>query len=164
KAEEILGFFEEEDVGIAFLAETWLLSGAEPPIRRPFLDIRNSKEGAIEGGRRGQGGLLGFAREDLMNEVRVVEKGASPPWALVEVGSQLFAAGYFPPSAEFGDLEFFFERVGEATNGWQKDVMITGDFNARMGAATGDGSVNARGQALLALLQELPLELVTPEE
>lgn len=160
KADEILYFVKEHDVDFCFIVETWLTPNSSTIIKNPFINITNYTETLIQGGRRAQGGILGFCKPTLQQHVLILEQTTN--YCFVKIGEVVFGIGYFPPSLEFILLEEFIDKAETYAIENDQKCILVGDFNARMANRTGDTTTNPRGNELDNLLNDSTFDILAP--
>lgn len=162
KADEISRFVKENDVDFCFIVETWLSPNSSTIIKNPFINIINYRENYIEGGRRAQGGILGFCEFTLQQHVRVIEQTTN--YCFIKIGEIIFGVGYFSPTLDYLVLEEFMDKAEEYSTNNNQQCVLLGDFNARMRHRTGDSKTNARGIQFSSLLDDSPFNIILPSE
>jgi hypothetical protein len=153
KADSIHLFADRHKSDFVFVVETWLKPGSSPVFKNVFLNLTRTVVSAVAGGRRHTGGILGYSPTGKQNDVRGVFLHPEGHFALLEIDSVLVAICYFPPSLEDEVLDELFEQV-ELHAGDEKEVLLLGDFNARMGTLTEDSVLTRRGRKLAACLDD----------
>lgn len=121
---------------------------------------------AILGGRQAKGGLAGYLlhkHDPAEIAHRVMDRDSN--YTILEWRGVVLGLGYFPPDSRDMDARMFElieQTLAIAAGG---PCVILGDFNARMGAISGDHAVNRRGRALSAFLdQSADLSIQIPEK
>ena len=139
----ILDFMWEKKLDLFFIIETWLRPGQLPPIRG---NISFSLTQPYTRGQRSKGGILCITNAETKDMIHTVHEDPDRNFMILSVQETYLAVGYFPPSASHQSLTSFLDQaVASAVN---KDLVILGDFNARLGSLTGDHSSNRRGTIL----------------
>jgi hypothetical protein len=111
---------------------------------------------------KGQGGILAFSPSGKCKQARVLESKYN--WAIIQIKTTIIGMIYYAPRSDVNFIREFINNMEEWSNFWNKEVIIVGDFNARLEAATGDHAHNARGQHFFNLMSNLPLKLLRPVE
>lgn len=153
KADSIHLFAKIKKVDFVFVTESWLKPEASPVFKNVFLNLTRTFASPIAGGRRHTGGIIGYSPSGKHDDVRGVFLHPEGHFALLEIDKVLVAACYFPPSLEDSILDELFEAVELHAHDAQEVVML-GDFNARMGALTEDTVLNQRGRKLRDELED----------
>ncbi len=157
KADAIAQFCTANKVDFAFLVETWLKPGDAPLFGNVIVNMTNNTDTIIQGGRRATGGILGFSPSGKGEHARLLHTSPDGYAVFLDIASRLVVVGYYPPSAADDSLDALFEQIEELSNHFEKEVILLGDFNARMGEAVGDGATNPRGHRLRDCLTDSPL-------
>jgi hypothetical protein len=164
KADAIYDFAHTQDVDICFIMETWLSAEHSSVIYRPFMNLLGPQVTNENGGRRAQGGVLGFCRPEYNDAIREIYKHPQGHYAILAICGTIVAAGYFPPSMCDEEFLDFFDKAGEFCQEYTESILLVGDFNARLGRFLRDHQTNSRGRALLRKLEELPLHIIEPTQ
>jgi hypothetical protein len=130
----------------------WNLNGV--PFRNTIVNTLADKYG--------QGGLAIFCPSGRLKNVRVISQ--SYDWAIIEVKDTIICTMYYAPSQEMQVFLDFMHELEEASQIWNRDVILAGDFNARFLDMTGDNGANARGKNFFKVMENFPLLLLRPEE
>ena len=148
----------KENIGIMCLVETWLQEGDNVAIRPVIEDIRN-KDGISC---RGTEGMLVVVKPEIRNEVKVNRKIINNKRVIVlNVKGIHIVLSYIPPSVSGEEFKNIWKEINKLTTS-EQDVIIMGDFNARLGDSTGDHQLNKRGRWLNTFLKESSLSLINP--
>ena len=163
KADGVLRFVKEQSVDCCFIVETWLRDTDSTGRLRPFLNVTRYSEEILErGGRRGQGGILGFCEPEWDNDIRELYVNTEKHYAFVTISDVLVGICYLPPTLSDNVMQEFLDKATELSNDFSIETVLMGDFNARCGQETGDSLRNTRGTHLLETLQRLPCRLIEP--
>lgn len=102
----------------------------------------------MSGGRRAVGGIAGFNINNQNEVPRIIHSDPQANYCVMMMGDITCAVGYFPPNPVYDQklLRFLNHAIELSMGG---PLIITGDFNARSQALTGDHSNNSRGNLLL---------------
>lgn len=140
------------EVELLFLVETWVCDHQSVNLRNIVVEVSHP----YIDGKRGVGGIIILAAPWLVDKVKVVKISECKKWCLIKVGATHFSCGYFAPRKSYdSDISFqlFMKEVseiGEIVN----ELIILGDFNARLGDVSGDSFVNCRGRWLRTVLED----------
>lgn len=162
KADEILYFVKEKDVDFCFIVETWLAPNSSTIIKNPFINIINYRNDFIEGGRRAQGGILGFCKSTLQQHILILE--TTTDYCFIKIEGVIFGVGYFSPSLAIAVLEEFMEKAEAYANENDQKCILVGDFNARMANRTGDSTTNQRGIVFDDMLNDSLFNIAEPSQ
>lgn len=154
KWEQVKRFSDDEKVDLIIVCETHYKVGNR--IGDPILSLTKTIDNTIIGGRRANGGIAFFSPWKFVRdncEIKYLDGNSN--WAVIEIGSIVIAAGYFPPRRAFDQKFFeFMDKTLEINEG--KQTIILGDFNARSRAIAQDTISNPRGNRLSEYLQDHP--------
>jgi hypothetical protein len=164
KAEVCKDFQERNDIDIMFLVETWLQQGQSTAIIHPFFSVSQPSGMLRAGGRRANGGILGFGKPEWRSEITMKYEDPQRNFVVIQIQDILIGIGYFPPSLEDSRVFEALETMTSLAEREAKELIICGDLNARCGVATGDHTSNMRGQMLLRHLLEAEINILTPIE
>jgi exonuclease III len=160
KDKPLMRFLTQHKIDVLLLQETHLLPFQHSPLKNTFVDLRKKIEYLQQrGGKHRRGGVLVKISDRLRNKAELIKEDLNHSnWAIFQIGNLLIATGYFSPTT---NDDLFFEFLGQIERLLDSNpnlgVVVAGDFNARLGEATGDTLVNSRGRKLLAFLVESPL-------
>lgn len=148
KDQIILDFMQHQQLDIMFLLETWLRPSQIPPIRG---NIAFNITQPFTRGQRSRGGILCVTNANYRDMIQTVWQDPNNNYVVLETQVTIIAVGYFPPSAPHQALINFMEKAVEIAD--NKDLVLMGDFNARLGKLMNDSRSNRRGNILLEFLQ-----------
>lgn len=149
KLETVNRFMNEKNVDIAIIQETLLKDTTSPQLLgHPTINLTKTVDGGIIGGRRANGGIMVRFRHAIADSAKIIAVCGESNYAILKYGNTTIATGYFPPPNEYTPkfLHFLNTALRIAQ---QEPLLITGDFNARVGDDSGDHRVNRRGRELL---------------
>ncbi|RKP15808.1 hypothetical protein ROZALSC1DRAFT_26025, partial [Rozella allomycis CSF55] len=138
KADNIMHFFNSQNIDLLILGETWLSSGDNVPFKNccVYNACHESDDIILRGGRRGRGGLLILGKK--RNEFFVIKEDPHKRWVLFRYQNLLCCATYLEPSADDSILDDIFSMLDEETNGFEDEFVFLGDINARNRDICGD--------------------------
>lgn len=156
KAEDILDVIQQKDINISIILETHLGIGSSI-LHNPIVDLRKE----LNIGQRQMGGLMIYTDENTRNNINVLWEDKNADFAVIEIGGKVIAAAYLAPSLDNSCVATFVDKATElAAN---RDLILVGDWNARIGAMANDTHTCARGRILIEQLAEKDLILESPE-
>ncbi|KAI8851124.1 hypothetical protein BC829DRAFT_415617 [Chytridium lagenaria] len=138
-------------IDLIAVVETWLSPTDGVPLKRVLVNgTAPPRPRHVDGkatGRKGQWGVLVASPGELEIGAEVLGVDAGGKWTAIKVGTLVIIVGYLPPMAGQGavartmleDFDEFRENIGQQYPA--SPMIVVGDFNARMGALTGDGNV-----------------------
>jgi hypothetical protein len=155
KLELVLDFMENQELDLIFICETYFLPNQHHRgLGRMFLNLTKPDGRLQSGGRRAIGGIAGYCKPALTNQIRAIHTDEHCNYTILDVAGALVAVGYFPPSMDNRAVPDFLQLVH--TLAGEKECVIIGDFNARMGELSGDHHTNGRGYLLRDWLEAAP--------
>ncbi|CEP10254.1 hypothetical protein, partial, partial [Parasitella parasitica] len=133
------------DTHVLLVTETWLTSGSFPTNWCQFHLYGTKVSGAFG---RGSGGITAFVSPSCPHLISQLPS-YNPHTLSLKVGTLTVHCVYFPPPLSS-------DKVLSALSSLplDRDTILCGDFNARMGPLTGDTVANPRGNALRPWLDE----------
>lgn len=158
---EILEFSHSQHIDVFCIVETWLSPLKTTVIRNPCVNLTQETTRLITGGRRSPGGILVFTAPNYQGHARVAFTDPTNHFVILKISDLFLAVGYFPPSLQDAAVIAAIETVLEFAGGI--DCIFMGDFNARMGAFSGDRIMTTRGRQLFNFLAESPITFWKPE-
>ena len=158
---------EANEVAILFLVETWLHPRSPIPAlpSTPGYARHDAINRSVhERARRGKGGVsvLYATRAMGLNGV-TVSPCADGRWLVLSTTAVVVAGAYLNPSLSPTAFEAVLDRLrGEvcAANRGVVPTVVVGDFNARLGAITGDHAQNDRKAAITGFARSSKLTLL----
>ena len=164
KGDAISKLFDEKNIDILILAETWLRVGITAPVRGAVVDVRVEDE-EIErtGGRRGREGMMILIKPEIQPLVEIIFVSETKRWAVLKVGDWTLVPGYFPPACPKEEIEDMLEHVIQERACDPDKLLVCGELNART-TTFGDTINNPRGRWLLRTIGELGLVALKPTE
>jgi hypothetical protein len=159
KYDAINDLINQSKIDIACFQEHWLEEGSTIPVMQQIAATYESKTGFLprNSGRRNKGGLAILAKPKYCNQITVIEQEKN--YIHIKYGEIHIFNVYFPPSTEDTILENFLDHLELFE---EDEVVVVGDFNARIGALAGDSVENARGRILLHHMADSNYFLQTP--
>jgi hypothetical protein len=164
RLDRVLNFQEENKIDLMLITETHFTPNSST--KNPIFSHTKTSDGTINGGRKAKGGIAGYlhhTHDPSLIEHLIVDPDCN--YVIFRWCGAVFGLGYFPP--DHSDIqEKMFELI-EQTLDTAADApcVILGDFNARMGAFSGDSNTNPRGMALKEYLQQTDrVTLQLPEQ
>lgn len=147
KVHQINDFVNNEKIDLMFITETHQLVQSKTArwIWEPFLNLQKPDHREITGGRRGNGGIAGFANREVSSKITPLQIDLEANFAIVKFENITIGVAYFSPATPNTKLtEFLNETLLRAG---EEPCIIMGDFNART-QRTGDTHLNLRGRLL----------------
>lgn len=163
RVEGVSKFMVGNKIDIFFLVETWLVEGESfSYLNGCYTEMRLSKDTVK--GNRGSEGVTVLASERVKSFISIVKKSDTKRWLVIKVADYYIACAYFPPkSAGKEEIVEFFSFLHECKEIVWENLLVVGDFNARMGSITGDSKSNERGPFFRDdILRDFALRLVSP--
>lgn len=155
KLELVLEFMETQELDLIFICETYFLPNQQHRgMGRMFLNLTKPDGRINTGGRRAIGGIAGYCKPELTNQIRSIHTDVNCNYTILDVAGLIVAVGYFPPSMDNQAVPEFMELVHNLVG--DRQCVVVGDFNARMGDYSGDHHTNGRGALLLDWLDGTP--------
>ena len=150
------------EVDLMFLTETQLPVNRVLGINPTWIVSHHSSTRAVQaaGGRNTTDGVMIIARtKELADSIRLLheEKGLS----IIRLESTTIACVYSAPSDNDNKILELVTQAQEIAD--DTELLVIGDFNARLGNFSGDHQLNRRGRILLQHLQESNLLYLRPE-
>ena len=147
-------FITNEEIDIMFIVETHLReSQAHGRMGNPLFNLAKPDDRDIVGRTRAIGGISAYSREGKYVQFRMIQSDPEANYAIIEVGDLTIGIGYFPPRLEMdAKFESFCERMARLSE--ERQSIMLGDFNARMGEVAGDHGINTRGRRFVDWLNE----------
>jgi hypothetical protein len=161
KAPLINSFVRSHCIDYMLLAETWLRHQVSPGLHHVIADAR--KPPRQHGRGRGvSGGILASASSpSLFNNCSNVNIDPASNWIRFSIESLDIIVAYLPPSLPIQEVLDFFHLMNTLAT-QNPNLIIIGDFNARMPGITGDKHSNSRGKAVNAFLNTSHLRYIAP--
>ena len=94
--------------------------------------------------------------------MRVLYEDKDQCYLALLVNDIILLAAYIAPSRADAKLQEILAKAEELSDGFQKQIIVFGDLNARLGEATGDSAINPRGRLLLEELVDSQLSIQKP--
>ena len=150
KDQTVISTLETGEVDLMFLTETRVPVNSTLGFNPTWIVSHNSSTKAQQarGGRLTTDGIMIVAKNKaIADSIRLLheQKGL----AVIKVGSITIACVYSPPSDDDQKILELVEKAYELDE--EQELLILGDFNARLGAFNGDHTLNRRGRLFLAL-------------
>lgn len=162
KGGAVVSFFKANELDVMVLVETWLgPTSAALPIRGIFADVRHD---TVYARGRSHGGIMVLAGAKVRKSMNVVKTDEGKRWVLIKVEDYFLLCCYFSPAPEARDeIAVMMNTVSNLPKVSADNLMVVGDFNARMGEASGDSLKCARGKWFLDEFLDLyGLERIRP--
>lgn len=149
----------KNNVDILCIVETWLREDDKVAFRPIVADVRCDRMV----GSRGSEGIMILAKDSISREIQVRKIDDSKRWIRLEIASTLtLIVAYHPPSMTEEEVKRFWEEMDVIMSDREKEVILVGDFNARMSKVTGDSTTNSRGRWLEGALAKGNINRVAP--
>ncbi|KAI8847298.1 hypothetical protein BC829DRAFT_444628 [Chytridium lagenaria] len=148
KAEAVMATCEEEDLDVMMMVETWMAPTDGIPMGQIIMNgcapVKPKLARGMGTGRRGERGVLVCSAGEKTVRTEGIEKDDGGRWLAYKVGVLVVVVGYLPPMlmnqagahTMMDDFDTFLDSIVDRFAG--SPIMVVGDFNARMGARTGD--------------------------
>ena len=164
KRDTVNRFQQDFNIDLMLITETHFTPNSSTG--NPIFSATKTSSAAIQGGRKAKGGLAGYLHHKHdPAEIAHPVMDRDSNYTILQWRGVVIGFGYFPPDSREMELRMFElidQTLAIAEGG---PCVILGDFNARMGALSGDHAVNGRGRALAAYLeQSVELEIQKPEK
>jgi len=111
---------------------------------------------------RTDGGVMAMGQSQIIQDCQVLEKDENH--IVFKLYNIIFVLCYYTPLKGNRDDSFqeFWTHMNDLCNSSNMEMIVLGDFNARLGELTGDHDMNSRGRWLSNQLDESSLKLQVP--
>ena len=145
KADSILEFAQQQNIDLFFILETWLIDSSSSIFNNTFINITKPRIGNNAGGRIGRNGVLGFCTNPhILPHLRIIYEDPERYFFFLSYTEYIIGVGYFPPSLNNNHITTFFDQAEILSQQFTEQVILLGDFNARLGALTNDHFLDSK--------------------
>lgn len=158
KLECIYKFYENEDIDLFIVVETWL-NHWNNLVKDPFINITQSM---AQNAKRSKGGILLFGKEHFKTKIKTIHLDPDCNYCIISIDNIYMACCYFPPSMDNVEFINTLQEIMEITQ--DGETIICGDLNARVGDITNDSKYNTRGTKLKHFLEDSNFHIINPNQ